>query len=159
LSRNRVEGRRYVWFDYDTWCNQSVRDFFESVWDAAFACPDHFAYTDKPKWMWFNIPQLLPRGDQYRSKDQLYGVVPLCGVLMSQDVLARLVEEQVKDPATWRSVFCELRVGTLLKKCGVPIRKIGNATGLSACGRARAVQLASQGFKSIVHPVKTKLPG
>jgi hypothetical protein len=154
LSRNRVEAQRYVWFDYDTWCNQSVREFLEPVWDAPFACAKHFAYHQHPRWCWFNQPQLLPGGEQCRNKETLHGVVPICGVFLSREVFAILVEEQVKEPATWRHVFSELRLGTILTTRGVPIQGNKNATGISATRRSYAMQLAAQGIKSIVHPVK-----
>ena len=159
LSESRVLSRRYIWFDYDTWCNENVHEFFQQVWDAPLACAKHFAHKEYPTWMWFHRTDLLPCGEQYRNQEELHGVAPICGVMLSQDVFAMLVEEQVNHADTWRHVFCELRLGTLLRKCGVAIRKNENAIGISATRRAKAFQLVSQGVRTIVHPVKFKLQG
>lgn len=110
LSKDSILADRYFIFDYDAFCNDSVLNVYNEVWDKQFAASDHFSYNERPDWVWFE-----------KYKDQLidytpylHGIVPMNGLMISHDYLRQIIAEQINN-TVWSNIISELRVGTICK--------------------------------------------
>jgi hypothetical protein len=118
LSDQKILADKYILFDYDTLCRQSVKDFFDKYWNDRCVFSISFDYSQNPNWMWFN---------HYKNKleNSIYdnfksGVVPYSGSIMQYDDVLLLVKTQIEDNI-WADCISELRIGTILNYNNIPI--------------------------------------
>lgn len=150
LSDKKILADRYFIFDYDTYCNDSIKNFYSKVWDKQFACSEHFSTKQNPNWSWFQIyKQQL---DIYQ--DKLYGVVPPSGMMIRHDDAVALIEEQTKN-LIWKNIFLELRIGTILNMNNVEFSFIDKTKIHYISPFTQTVPLNYQSVPGIYHPVKT----
>lgn len=124
FDANHPKYERYFLLEYDTFCTQSVREFYVGVYDKAVAC----AMVINP---WSNDIVPGPIGEQVQMRDwywfrqntnpdlypYLRGLWPLTGVMLRHDSFYNMVQ-------LWKSrrdldhLFSECRLGTLAVMSG-----------------------------------------
>jgi hypothetical protein len=152
LSQNKILADRYFIFDYDTYCNDSIKNFYSKVWDKQFACSDHFSIDKYPTWSWFE--KFKDQLKQYSSK--LYGVCPPSGMMIRHDDAKKLIDEQLKNSQVWKKIFLELRIGTILNLNDVQISFIDENKKNYITPFSQSVPNTYKNVPGIYHPVKIK---
>lgn len=104
-----LRARRYIFLEWDTLATMPVREFYDEVWDEAAAASTVKRIEDDPDWYWFEQRDRLP--EDLRAKAG--GVVPFNGIMLSHRALAAITARPIPP-----DVFCELRIGTLLRNAG-----------------------------------------
>jgi hypothetical protein len=114
FEHHRVEAERYVVCEYDVLCTQPFREAYAAHWAADVACRELVQWWDRPNWQWFQPPEIarLPPEQQRFAA----GVVPFTCAMFKRDALAAIVE-----CAAPTDVFCELRLGTAVRKAGLRV--------------------------------------
>ena len=149
LSDHKILSDRYFLFDYDTFCNENIKDFYHQVWDKQFACSEHFSIKQNPNWNWFNVyKDKLTEYTQY-----LYGIVPYSGIMIRHDDAKNLIEEQINN-RIWANKISEIRLGTILNMQKVNISNI-NKNKKYITPFKQSVPLNYKYEPGIYHPVKT----
>lgn len=110
-----VRARRYVFLEWDTLATMPVREFYDEVWDADAAGSSVMRVEHEPGWYWFWQTCRLP--PHLRAKAG--GIVPFNGLLVSHRALAAVTSGAIPP-----NVFCELRIGTLLRHAGFEPRAL-----------------------------------
>lgn len=112
FSKGLVDAQRYIVLEYDVCATVGVRKFYDPVWnaDAAATSVYHYGYQE---WPWFREVDRLPTYLHCHAA----GIAPFNGAMFSR----RALEEVTKDDSVPDDVYCELRMGTLLKKNGLRI--------------------------------------
>ena len=106
-----VRAQRYLMLEWDTLATAPVKEFFGELWDRDVVGTSVKLHETHPEWQWFREQMhLLPPSLQ----QQAAGIVPFNGLLLSHRALSAVVDA---DPPP--GIFCELRIGTLLRSAGV----------------------------------------
>lgn len=152
LSERKILADRYFIFDYDTYCNDSIKNFYSKVWDCQFACSDHFSIQQYFNWSWF---------EKYKEQlkiyqNMLYGVCPMSGIMIRYTDTERLISEQ-QNNTIWRNVFSELRVGSVLNLLGVKFSFIDEQRKSYITPFTHVVPQSYISLPGIFHPVKDTL--
>ena len=149
LSDKKILAERYFIFDYDTYCNDSIKNYYKNVWDEQAACSDHFSIQQDPNWSWFEKHQ----EELSIYKDKLYGIVPPVGLMLKHDVLNNLIQEQINN-SIWKNIFLELRMGSILNINGVKIAHIDKNKKHYISPFTHVVPQNYKKITGIFHPVK-----
>jgi hypothetical protein len=149
LSKQKILAKRYFLFDYDTFCNDHIKNFYEKVWDKRVACSNHFSYKEKPKWQWF----IKYKDDLQIYIDNLYGIVPYSGLMIGHDEVELLIREQINNPI-WRDKISELRIGTILNINNISISFIDIDKQNFISHHKYYLPKNFLGVKGIFHPLK-----
>lgn len=142
-----VEAERYTYIEWDTLATMPLREYFADVWDADAAGAQVKTPRSHPYWEWFRrdlgkLPEPM--------RPHATAVVPVNGVLLSRRALEAVCRCQIPS-----SIFCELRLGTLLRSCGVaPIEMPAH---LAQSNGWRTDLTAVSASPGVYHPVKTLL--
>jgi hypothetical protein len=104
-SCDYASAQRYVILEYDTLCTVPICDFYRAVWNEPVAGAASVTLDNGPDSCWFHE---IPDHSLYRNT--LAGIIPLSGLLLSNEGLAR-------NPLYW-PLFCECRVGTMARAAG-----------------------------------------
>ena len=104
-----VRAQRYIYFEWDTLATMPVREFYDEVWDQDAAASTVKHIENDPNWYWFWQRDRLPEDLRVKAG----GIVPFNGIILSHRALAAITTRTI--PA---DVFCELRIGTLLRNTG-----------------------------------------
>jgi hypothetical protein len=113
----KFDAERYVVIEYDCLCNVELTAHYDSAGPADVVGVDFFARDENPRWQWFNENEVnkLPASDRpYAS-----GLVPFTCTMFSHDALLAIVSVVNKN-----DVFCELRIGTAMKKLDLRFRAL-----------------------------------
>jgi hypothetical protein len=111
VSSHRIESKRYLIIEYDTYCTVPFREFYAVVWDQPVSCARVVTPQNDPSWWWFRTIQ-----DRSPFGENLLGMSPICGILLSREVLERIAVEGLS--ATYRPLLSECRIGTLVRGAG-----------------------------------------
>ena len=106
-----VNCRRWLYVEWDCYCNMLPRDFLRHVWDFDFASPSVRLMHREGEWHWFREIPLLP--EEFRP--YAMGVVPLNGTMVSDQALGKIVDVVLRERLP---VFCELRIATASNRLG-----------------------------------------
>jgi hypothetical protein len=108
----RFDARRYLVVEYDCLCTVDLMEFYAPVLRADVAGVDFFTLDDNPGWWWFKRDELdnLPSTDRSHAA----GLVPFTCSMFSHNALETIVANVCS-----QDVFCELRLGTAIKKTGL----------------------------------------
>lgn len=149
LSDKKILAERYFIFDYDTYCNDSIKNYYKNVWNEQAACSDHFSIQQYHNWSWFEKHQ------QHLSiyKDRLYGISPPVSLMVKHDVLNNLIQEQINN-SIWKNVFLEVRMGSILNINGVKIASIDKTKKHYISPFTHVVPENYKEITGIFHPVK-----
>lgn len=104
-----LRARRYIFLEWDTLATMPVREYYDEVWDADAAGSTAKRIEHEPEWEWFRQMPRLP--GPLRAKAG--GIVPFNGILLSHRALEAVTSGPIPP-----NVFCELRLGTLLRNAG-----------------------------------------
>lgn len=139
-----IRAERYIHLEWDAEATLPVREFYREVWNADAAASAIQLIERDPDWFWFHQVDQLPTD----LRPHAAGLTPLNGFLLSDRALAA-----VAAAPPLPNIFCELRLGTLLRHAGfaltpfAPHRAATNQWLAEMIPRDRAVP-------SIYHPVK-----
>ena len=111
-----IRARRYLMLEWDTLATMPVKEFYGELWDRDAVATSVKRIETHPEWQWFRQQlHLLPP----HLRQHAAGVVPFNGLLLSHRALAAVVEA---DPPP--GIFCELRIGTLLRASGFDLSEL-----------------------------------
>lgn len=140
---HRIDAERYMWIEWDCQVTVPVAEWYSEVWRADAAA----TWVPRPPmmWDWFQAQgKSLPQ----RLQPHAAGVVPLNGILLSRRALETIAAEPLLE-----GIFCELRVGTMLRAHGFEIAEFPIWKGRTNIylSHSRSVEVAGRG---LFHPVK-----
>jgi hypothetical protein len=116
----KVECDYWIYLEWDTHCTVPLRPIYEPAYPCTASIVKLNPSTSN--WYWFKDLKRLPR--QYHQF--ACGVVPLCGIAICDDGLAKISEAAPRG-----DIFCELRFGTLANYFGytpTPLKANNNLT-------------------------------
>lgn len=120
-TRAKLSAKRYIFLEWDCYCNIDLSEFYKEVWHADLAA-QHVIDPDKdPEWGHFD--HTYSSSCPEKAKGCLFGVAPLAAILLSDHALSSICDE-LKSDFTWRDTFCELRVATIAKFLGLNIQQM-----------------------------------
>nr|VFK08180.1 MAG: hypothetical protein BECKLPF1236A_GA0070988_100145 [Candidatus Kentron sp. LPFa]VFK24779.1 MAG: hypothetical protein BECKLPF1236C_GA0070990_100165 [Candidatus Kentron sp. LPFa] len=117
FNHRTFDAEKYLFIEYDCFCNVNLIDYYKEVWDSDVAGVDFFTIKENPKWPWFEEESLLklpPAERPYAS-----GLAPFVCCLFSHSALERIIAHVSKE-----SIFCELRLGTAVRMLDLKFKKI-----------------------------------
>jgi hypothetical protein len=141
-----LRAERYIFIEWDTWVDMPVREYYDSVWGADYVGSNVFHLATDPNWYWFRM-QLGRLPSELSSFAS--GVVPLSAVMVSHRALEAVANYQ-KIPL---GVFCELRLGTLLKFFGFKNGALPPSYQATNSYCAELIRWVP-GVRGLYHPVK-----
>lgn len=146
-SEDFVLAKRYCWFDWDTLCEQPVDEYYGDNWDSDFAGTHVYNIQNHSWWQWFQHAKKYENLSKYHN--ELRGIAPFCGTIVSKDALQISVERLKKENFEWVDQMNELRLATCANLEGVALSAI----------KRNSIQpfisnIGSNG--KILHPVKIK---
>jgi hypothetical protein len=105
---------RYIYLEWDTLCNADVRDLYRPNWheDLVTSCPIRYA---KSRHSWSHFLELNYVKRVYFTPENLAGLAPLCGVLLSARCLEAITENVLLHWPGFENMFCEMRIATAAK--------------------------------------------
>ena len=113
FAHRTCDAKRYVVLEYDCWCDVDLVEFYAEYADADVVT-SHYDVGDKP-WAWFvERDRLGPEDRPFAA-----GVSPIAGTMFTHAAL-----EQVCAMASREDVYCELRLGTAIARCGLRVRTL-----------------------------------
>jgi hypothetical protein len=149
--------KRYLMFEYDCFCNVSLRDYYSAVWDADVAGIEFFTRQEYSCWHWFMDDELerIPR----ENREYAAGIVPFTCTFFSHQAL-----EKIAANVDRQDIFCELRLGTAVNKLGLKFQRLQSSRRSTLCWHEYPWQINRPGFfhaiKSLDHNTgKPRQPG
>ena len=120
-TRKKIPSKRYVFVEWDCYCNVNLRDFYKEVWQADLGGRHFFEQAKEPEWdnFIFNSRRSCPPV----AKEHMVGVAPLAGILLSERALSLICQELKKNHA-WVNTFCELRVGAIVSQNNLSLQSL-----------------------------------
>jgi hypothetical protein len=103
---------RYLLVEWDCWCDISIKDYYSCVWNKDLVAPS-VQYIERDSWCWFESIKKLPE----HSRKYATGVVPFCGILLSDHAMQSICPEIIKPE--YMKVISELRLGTVATMLGI----------------------------------------
>lgn len=142
----QVSAHRYVLLEYDCRCTLPLVEGYAAVWEAEVSCRSFYTPETKPDWAWFKPEEIehLDPGDRSYAA----GVVPYACTLLSH-----AAAESILATVTTRDVFCELRLGTAIRKAGLTVTPFPDSLKKTVYASITPFELTQPG---IYHPVKPK---
>lgn len=140
-----VEAERYMYVEWDALATMPLAEYCAAVWDCDAVAARVKTLQSHPYWDWFRrelgtLPEDL--------RPHAAGVVPLNGLLLSRRALEAVCRSRIP-----QGVFCELRMGTLLRACGFTLTAMPPDLGADNEWRDNLIALSSR--PGLYHPVKT----
>ena len=120
-TRQNISAKRYVFLEWDCYCNVDLSEFYKEVWDADLAAQHVIDSAKEPNWDHFDAK--YSRDCPPKGQECLYGIAPLAAILLSDQALEAICRE-LKDDTSWRLTFCELRVATIAKYLNLNIQQL-----------------------------------
>ncbi len=152
FANRNVSAKRYVFVEWDCLCTVDLADAYAEIWNAEFAARDLFLPGEKrdtskgryveAEWPHFQEIERLPEADRKFAA----GLVPFAGMFFSHAALQAFL-----DHAPVVDVISELRVGTALRKAGVPVTQFPRSLKRAVRWDPHPYMPASDGF---FHPIK-----
>lgn len=136
--------KRYLLVEWDCWCDGDLKDYFSLVWNFDCVVPN-VKYYERDEWYWFRFIDNLPKRARYFAT----GVVPFCGLLLSNKAM-KCISEEIFKPEYF-GLISELRFPTVASMLG--IHPIVNPV----CNRVitwKNSSLFHDKFKGLHHPRK-----
>jgi hypothetical protein len=134
---------RYVFMEWDMLYRVPMREFYAEVWDCDVACAECYFLDRHWHWNWFSEVSRLPK----ELHQHAAGIVPLAGTLLADRVVKSITKGSIP-----LNVFCDLRLGTLVRACGFDIIRLPYE-------KARNITWKANSFFPVAtpayHPVKT----
>ena len=117
FAHRTFDAEKYVFIEYDCFCNVSLIDYYKEVWDSDVAGVDFFSIRENPKWRWFIDPSFgrLPLAE----RPQASGITPFTCALFSHSALERVVAQVSRE-----SIFSELRMGSAVRMLGLKFKRL-----------------------------------
>jgi|GEM_PF-361110 len=145
-NSHTINSERFLLLEWDCWCDINAKTYFEKTWDMDVVAPC-VKYPERDPWPWFNnAGQLLPE----RARLYQTGIVPFCGILVSNKAMKSISEEILKPD--YKGLNSELRFATIATMLGLdPVPN-------PVCSRSitwKPVIPFDTRFKGIHHPRKT----
>ena len=101
-----VDCARWLYVEWDAYCNLPAREFLRMVWDKDVAAASVKFLSRDPEWEWFEEVKMLPPAAQPLA----CGVSPFACTMLSDRALAAVANTFFSE--RWQ-VFCELRLATM----------------------------------------------
>lgn len=108
---DNLQSERYLLLEWDCWCNMNLKEYYKHVWDCDVVASS-VVYPERDDWPWFNSIINLP----VKARMFATGVVPFCGILVSEKAMKAICEEIIKP--IYRGMIGELRFGTIAAMLG-----------------------------------------
>lgn len=142
----QLSAERYIIMEYDCRCTLPLKEAYGEVWDAQVSCRSFYTPENKPGWGWFSkqeVNKLDPSDRPY-----IAGVVPYACSFFSHAATERMIES-----LTAHDVFCELRMGTAIRKAGLTVSPFPPALKQGVYSDTHPFDLSQPG---VYHPVKSR---
>lgn len=110
-NKDKVQSKRFLILEWDCWCDMNLKEYFSKVWDldVVASC---VLYPERDSWHWFRTLYKMP----FRSRLYATGVLPFCGILVSNRAMRAIGKEIVKPE--YEGVISELRFATIATMLG-----------------------------------------
>jgi len=112
-----IDAEKYLFIEYDCFCNVNLIDYYKEVWDSDVAGVDFFSIKKNPGWNWFRENELDKLTDTERPHAS--GIAPFVCTLFSHNAL-----EQTITNTNNADIFCELRLGTTVRKLNLKFKRL-----------------------------------
>lgn len=143
-----LRAQRYVFLEWDTLATMPVREFYDEVWDVDAAGSVARRIEHDPDWYWFHQVGQMPEP----LRGHAGGLIPLNGTLLSHRALAAVATGPVP-----QGIFCELRLGTLLRSSGFALTELPEPKRRMNSYDRRLITFDA-GRPGIYHPIKGEIP-
>ena len=148
-AQRKVECARWLYLEWDVFCNQWIDEFYKPVWDEDLA-GSNVEYPHNSKWPWFSHAPKLPA----EVRPFACGVWPFNGVFMSDKMLAILSKLFLKEK--W-NVISELRIATAAKLYGITPVKHPFSSSYNNWVPTDKITEGAKSSSGIWHPIKTRI--
>lgn len=144
-NKDKINSKRYLLLEWDCWCDINLKDYYSKVWNDDVVVPC-VKYPERDAWHWFNQKAQIPE----RARLYATGIVPFCGILVSERAMIAIGEEIVK--SEYAGLNSELRFATIATMLGYdPIPN-------PVCSRSitwKSIAPFDSKYRGIHHPRKT----
>jgi hypothetical protein len=145
FAQREFDAARYIFLEWDCLMTLPVREYYADVWevDAAariFATPDTHRH-----WRWFEEIDRLP----VDLRPSAAGLIPLNGILLSHDAMLALTTQPLPP-----EIFCELRLGTLLRAKGIDAVPLPSERGANNSFASELIHY-DPAMPDLYHPIKS----
>lgn len=148
VHKNDINSERFLLLEWDCWCDIDLKTYYKPVWDHHVVAPS-VRYPERDRWHWFETENKLPE----RARLYATGIVPFCGILVS-DKAMRAINEEIHKPE-YKGLNSELRFATIATLLGFdPVPN-------PVCSRAvtwKSIAPFDTRVKGLHHPRKTLTP-
>ncbi len=147
FKRREISAERYVCLEWDVFASQPLKEFYGARWDAPVVGMN-LHKVESSDWMWFReAPELPPELRPFAM-----GIEPLSLVLLRHEVLEAICSRPIPP-----DIFCELRLGTLVRAAGFAAVDFPEARETVRFGPMRNIIDAAPATPGVFHPVKDLL--
>jgi hypothetical protein len=117
FNHRTFDADKYIFIEYDCFCNVNLIDYYKEVWDSDVAGVDFFTIKKNPRWYWFKeeyILSLPPKERPFAS-----AIVPCACCLFSHSALEQIIANVSKE-----DIFSELRLGTAIRRLNLKFKRL-----------------------------------
>ncbi len=109
FENRELNARNYIVIEYDCLCTVNLNDYYADVKGNDVVGIDFLKINETPHWPWFYDDELkkLPQEDRELAS----GIVPFTCTMFTHKALEQIVANVYR-----HDVFCELRLGTTIRK-------------------------------------------
>lgn len=140
--------KSYFLFEWDTYCNCSIEEFYGDKLTLDNFCSLHFNDTNVHEWSWYNTLT-----SAHKRLPKLGGIYPTSGVYLKREVLHKMVEILINNPSLYDNMQNEIRLGTLVQQAGYKINQLGNDF-IDFYEHQEYLNNIKNGIKGYYHPIK-----
>jgi hypothetical protein len=109
----QLEHEKYLVFEWDTFFNTNVQNFYGDALNLDFFCSYIFLGRHIESWWWYQFFT-----DDQKAMPQLAGLTPTSGLLFSKNLLVQMLAELKNNVATYDNFDSETRLASLIRACG-----------------------------------------
>lgn len=153
FRHHRIPAKRVIFLEWDCLVNDSIEKIYSDVWDRPLVCSMHKTQSKTPNWAWF---KLTPIHRILELKQSAQAVVPLAGMLFSEQTLATLLQTILSTRGRYENLISELRLGAAASDSNIDICQLPTRKNRQI--RARQLCISYPKTSGMYHPIKDK-PG
>ncbi len=115
FENRTFNARKYLFIEYDCYCTVNLAEYYGDLNDADVMGVYFFSMRENPRWQWFRELQTLPEEDRKLAS----GIAPFTCTMFRHEALEKVVANVYR-----HDVFCELRLGTTIRKLNLKFRRL-----------------------------------
>lgn len=144
FKQRQISALRYVAVEWDVFAPMPLKEFYGGRWDEAVVSAK-VHHAESSNWMWFREVEDLPED----LRPFASGLEPLGIILLRHEVLERICSRPIPS-----DIYCELRLGTLVRGAGFSATAFPEASEHVRFGPMRNIIDAYPPAPGVFHPVK-----